>query len=141
MKKLLTIVIILLVAVLMTQMVPDKAAHKEAMMEAIREYVDEEVDSKGLGDNALTQLGKNIVSKTVEVSLNSKLELSNYYIFNTTHINQGGKDRTLSLGMFGHVFTFDKKMLREALEQAAEEKEVKKNEQKAAKESAKAAKQ
>ena len=140
MKKLLVIVIILLVAVLMTQMVPDKAAHKEAMMAAIREYVDEEAENKGLGDNVLTKQGKGIVNKTIEVSLNSKLELSNYYIFNTTHMKQGGKDRTLSLGIFGHVFTFDKKMLRESLEQAAEEKEEVKNEHKAAKEAAKEAK-
>ena len=140
MKKLMAIVIVLLVAVLMTQMVPDKAAHKEAMMAAVREYVDEEAENRGLGDNALTKLGKGIVNKTIEVSLNSKLELSNYYLFNTTHMKQGGKDRTLSLGIFGHVFTFNKKQLRESLEQAAEEKEEIKSEHKAAKEAAKEAK-
>lgn len=133
------IVVVLLVAVLMTQMVPDKAAHKEAMMKAVREYVDEEAADRGLGDNALTNLGKSIVNKTVEVALNSKLEVNNYYIFNTTHINQVGNGRTLSVGIFGHVFTFDKKMLRESLEQAAKEKEEVKSEQKTAKEAGKEA--
>jgi hypothetical protein len=37
MKKLLTLVVILLIAVLMTQTVPEKKAHKEAMMKAIKE--------------------------------------------------------------------------------------------------------
>ncbi|MBR2103175.1 MAG: DUF4359 domain-containing protein [Prevotella sp.] len=133
MKKLLVIVILLLVAVLMTQTVPDKAAHKAAMMEAVKAYVDEEAENRGFGDNALTKLGKNIVNKTVEVALNSKLQVNNYYLFNTTHISQGGNDRTLSLGILGHVFTFDKKMLREALEKAADEKDEAKNELEAAK--------
>ena len=126
MKKLLVIVILLLVAVVMTQTVPDK-------MEAVKAYVDEEAENRGFGDNALTKLGKNIVNKTVEVALNSKLQVNNYYLFNTTHISQGGNDRTLSLGILGHVFTFDKKMLREALEKAADEKDEAKNELEAAK--------
>ena len=38
MKKLLAVIIVLLVAVLMTQTVPSKEAHKEAMMKAVEEY-------------------------------------------------------------------------------------------------------
>ena len=137
MKKLLVVVIVLLVAVLMTQTVPDKAAHKEAMMKAIKEYVDEEAESKGFADNVLTQLGKGIVNKTVEVVLNSKLDVNNYYLFNTTSVDLGDKEQTLSLGLFGHVFTFDKEMLRDALEQAAEAKANAKTERKIAKEALK----
>ena len=137
MKKLLIVVIILLVAVLMTQTVPDKAAHKAAMMKAVKEYVDEEAENHGFGDNVLTKLGKGIVTKTVEVALNSKLDVNNYYIFNTTSVDLGDEEKTLSLGVFGHVFTFDKEMLRDALEEAAQLQEEVKNERKVAKEAAK----
>jgi len=41
---LLTLVVILLIVVLMTQTVPEKKAHKEAMMKAIKEYVDEKAE-------------------------------------------------------------------------------------------------
>ena len=116
MKKLLTIVIILLVAVLMTQTVPDKRAHKEAMMKAVKELVDEEAENRGFKDNGLTRIGKSIVNSAIETALNSKLKVDNYYLFNTTHIRQGEENKLLSVGIFGHVFTFDKKMLREALE-------------------------
>ena len=116
MKKLLTIVIILLVAVLMTQTVPDKRAHKEAMMKAVKELVDEEAENRGFKDNGLTRIGKSIVNSAIETALNSKLKVDNYYPFNTTHIRQGDENKLLSVGIFGHVFTFDKKMLREALE-------------------------
>lgn len=136
MKKLMVIIILLLVAVLMVLTVPDKQMHKEAMMEAINEYVEEEAVDK-VGDNVLAKLGKGVIVKTVETALNSKLKVDNYYLFNTTHVRLQGEDKTLSLGMFGHVFTFDKEMLREKLEESTRVKEEAANEKEAAKESAK----
>ncbi len=116
MKKLLFLVVVLLVAVLMTQMRPSKADHKAAMMKAVRELVDEEAANQGLKDNGLTRLGKSVVNKAIEAALGTKLKVDDYYLFNTTHIRMKGEDKLLSVGVFGHVFTFDKKMLREALE-------------------------
>lgn len=136
MKKYLLIIIVLLVAVLMVLTVPDKAKHKEAMMEAINEYVEEEAVDK-LGDTVLARLGKGVIVKTVETALNSKLKIDNYYLFNKTYVRLNGEDQMLSLGMFGHVFTFDKEMLREKLEEAMNAKEEAKSEKEAAKQSAK----
>ena len=139
MKKYLIGAILLIVVIAMVKTVPDKKAHKKAMMEAVKEYVDEEAEKKGFGDNVLTDLGKGIVNKTVEIALNSKLEVNNYLIFNTTSVELDDESKTLSLGMFNHVFTFDKQMLRDALEAAAKEKEEIKSERKAAKKAAKEA--
>lgn len=136
MKKYLLIIIVLLVAVLMVLTVPDKAKHKEAMMEAINEYVEEEAVDK-LGDTVLARLGKGVIVKTIETALNSKLKIENYYLFNKTYVRLDGEDQMLSLGMFGHVFTFDKEMLREKLEEAMNAKEEAKSEKEAAKQSAK----
>lgn len=136
MKKYLLIIIVLLVAVLMVLTVPDKAKHKEAMMEAINEYVEEEAVDK-LGDTVLARLGKGVIVKTVETALNSKLKIDNYYLFNKTYVRLDGEEQMLSLGMFGHVFTFDKEMLREKLEEAMNAKEEAKSEKEAAKQSAK----
>ena len=136
MKKYLLIIIVLLVAVLMVLTVPDKAKHKEAMMEAINEYVEEEAVEK-LGDTILARLGKGVIVKTVETALNSKLKIDNYYLFNKTYVRLDGEDQMLSLGMFGHVFTFDKEMIREKLEEAMNAKEEAKSEKEAAKQSAK----
>ena len=122
MKKLLIIVIVLLLAVIMVLTRPQKAAHKEAMMEAVKEFVDDEADSLGLGDNMLTHLGKGIVNKTVEKVLNSKLGMHDYLIYNTTYVKLNGDEQLLSVGLLGHVFTFDKQMLRDKLEEAANEK-------------------
>lgn len=118
MKKLLTLIIILLVAVLMTQTVPDKKAHKEAMMKAIKEYVDEKAEEKGFGNNVLTKMGKAVVNKGIEVALNTKLKVNNYYLWNTTSVRMKGNDQLLSVGILGQVITFDKDMLKERLEKA-----------------------
>jgi hypothetical protein len=140
MKKYLIGALVLIAAVAMIKTVPDKKAHKKAMMEAVKEYVDEEAAKRGIGDGILSKLGKNIVNKTVEVALNSKLEVDNYLLFNTTHVELDDEVKTLSLGILGHVFTFDKEMLRDALETSAKEKQEQKDERKTAKEAAKEAK-
>ena len=139
MKKYLIGAILLILVIAMVKTVPDKKAHKKAMMEAVKEYVDEEAKERGLGDNVLTNLGKGILNKTIEVALNSKLEVNNYLLFNTTSVEMDGESKTLSLGVLGHVFTFDKEMLRDALEASAKEKAEQKSERKAAKEAAKEA--
>ena len=124
----------------MTLTVPDKKAHKEAMMKAIKEYVDEEAASMGIGDNGLARAGKNVVTKAIETVLSSKLKETNYLLFNTTHIQMKEKDQLLSVGLFGQVITFNKDMLRKALEEAAEEKAEAKAEKKREKAEAKAEK-
>lgn len=101
---------------------PSRKAHKEAMMTAVKKYVAEEVEGK-FGKNVLTSIGKGFVTKTVEVALSTKLKEHDYLLLNTTYINLDGKEKLLSVGMFGHVFTFDKDMLRENLEEAMKDKE------------------
>ena len=125
MKKLLTLVIILLIAVLMTQTVPDKKAHKEAMMKAIKEYVDEKAEENGFGNNVLTKIGKAVVNTGIEVALNTKLKVHNHYLLNTTTVHMDGKDQLLSVGLLGQVITFDKEMLKERLEKADKVEEEK----------------
>ncbi|MBQ3700616.1 MAG: DUF4359 domain-containing protein [Prevotella sp.] len=117
MKKLLIIIIVLLAAVLMTQTLPDKKAHKAAMMEAVKDYVDEEAKNR-LGDNILADLSKVFANNSIKAVLGVKLKLHNYYLFNTTSMHIDGKDQLMSVGLLGHVFTFDKEMLRERLEEA-----------------------
>ena len=133
MKKMLAIVIVLLVAVLMTLTKPDEQKHKDAMMSAIKEFVDQEAQDRGYKDNVLTKLGKGIVNTAIKTALNSKLKFNDYYILNTSYVKLDGENQLLSLGAFGHVFTFDKDMLKEKLEEATKTKEVEMLQKEAAK--------
>jgi hypothetical protein len=116
MKKLLFLILIVGVVILMALTKPDKKAHKEAMMKAIAEYVDDKAEDSGLGNNVLTDLGKGLVRSTISLAMDLKLKLDDYFVANATHIRLNGEDKMLSLGLFGKVITFDKKMLRDALE-------------------------
>ena len=136
MKKLLILLIFLMIAVILILTRPDKERHKEAMMKAIEEYVDEEARDK-LGDNALAKIGRDIVVKTAETALNSKLRENNYFIFNTTSVHLNGQDNTLSVGLLGMVFTFNKDTIHDKLEEALHTKEEIKTERETAKQSAK----
>ena len=108
MKKLLFLILIVGVAIIMAPTKPDK--------KAIAEYVDDEAEDRGLGNNVLTNLGKSVVRSAASLAIDLKLKLDDYLVVNTTHIRMDGKDQILSLGLFGKVITFDKDMLREALE-------------------------
>ena len=116
MKKLLFLILIVGVVILMALTKPDKKAHKEAMMKAIAEYVDDKAEDSGLGNNVLTDLGKGLVRSTISLAMDLKLKLDDYFVANATHIRLNGEDKMLSLGLFGKVITFDKEMLRNALE-------------------------
>lgn len=116
MKKLLFLILIVGVVILMALTKPDKKAHKEAMMKAIAEYVDDKAEDSGLGNNVLTDLGKDLVRSTISLAMDLKLKLDDYLVANATHIRLNGEDKMLSLGLFGKVITFDKEMLRDALE-------------------------
>lgn len=104
-------------------------------MKAVTEFVEEEAAEK-YGDNVLTNIGKGVVLKTVEVALNSKLREGRHVLWNTTYVRLKGEDQLLSVGLLGHVFTFDKEMLREKLEEAMKAKEEALTEKEAAKMSA-----
>ncbi len=116
MQKLLFLILIVGVVILMALTKPDKKAHKEAMMKAIAEYVDDKAEDSGLGNNVLTDLGKDLVRSTISLAMDLKLKLDDYFVANATHIRLNGEDKMLSLGLFGKVITFDKEMLRAALE-------------------------
>ena len=116
MKKLLVLILIVALAIFMVLTCPDKKAHKKAMMKAVTEYIDEESEERGFGKNILNDIGKGVVRSAASAAIDMKLKVDNYYLFNTTHINMNGEKKLLSVGLLGKVITFDKEMLREALE-------------------------
>ena len=137
-KTLLSVAIVLMIIVILAQTVPSKDRHKEAMMDAVTEFVESESEERGIADNVLTRLGKNVVVKAVETTLNSKLKMHDYYVCNTTYVVLRGEEKMLSLGILGMVFTFDKEMLHEKLQEALKgNSEEAVTEKEAAKQSAK----
>ena len=119
MKKIVISVLILLaIAGIAVATCPDKAAHKEAIMAVINEKINETVnDSLGEGKEGLAIFASSLGSGIVGFALDNRLMVKNHFIYSTGEIKHyDGKVDRLSVGVFGHVFTFSKEDLDKALE-------------------------
>ena len=117
MKKLIIILgVALAIAGVAVGTCPDKAAHKNAIMAVINEKIfDSMHPSEGNEGFALLAgtLGSGIVGSVLE----TRLTVKNHFVFSTGSIKDlKGEEKCLSVGVFGHVFTFSKENIDQALE-------------------------
>lgn len=104
---------VLLVVMVVTN--PDRADHRRAVVSALSDWLDDKVDSK-LGSGMLGSLIKMGGGIAFDASVNRMLDVHNYIIFSTGHLDAGvGEPVRVSLGIFGHVFTFNKEQVDEKL--------------------------
>ena len=112
------IIFLLLFIILAGAMVvtnPSKERHTEVITQRMGSIIESVVapDQDSKADNlgeALIRGGIDILkeifgSKTTQSAIGSLLDYHNYYLFSTTSIELFEKSQTLSIGMFGHVFT------------------------------------
>ena len=119
MKKLLIAVAIIL-AVLVSAVVtcPDKRAHKEAMMAAINEKIDEELKTDDEEMQGLSVFFGSLGSGIAGIVVDNRLVVNNHFLWSTGKIRDfDGNYQVASVGVFGHVFTFDKEDLDKAIEE------------------------
>ena len=98
---------------------PDKQAHKDAIMAVVNEKINEELqtdDEEYQGLSALFgTLGSGIASRVVD----NRLVVKNHYLWSTGEFqNFDGEYQQVSVGIFGHIFTFNKQDLDRALDNA-----------------------
>ncbi len=117
----------MILAILFATMVftcPDRHAHEEAIQEVTKEWLGDKVQENlgaFTGNSGFGSIVNDIVSKIVrewtdsgtEFALTNFLEVDNYIVCSVGHIKIGDEDKTVSFGIFGHVFTFDKNDLEE----------------------------
>lgn len=98
---------------------PDRQDHEEAIQEVTKNWVSNKVQEKvapilgidGIGGTVGDIIGR-IVSeftdKGTEFAISQYLDVKNYVVCSVGTIDVGdNKDKMVSLGIFGHVFTFD----------------------------------
>ena len=117
MKKLLiTLIAVLVLAGIAVITCPDKQAHKEAIMAVINEKIDETVSGNASeGDEGLAVLASSLGSGLVGYFMDNRLTVKNHFVYSTGTVNGfNGESRRVSVGVFGHVFTFSKEDFDEA---------------------------
>lgn len=119
MKKILIAIIAVLIvgAVAAVLTCPDKQAHKDAIMAVVNEKINEELktdddDWQGLSA-VFGSLGSGIASGIVD----NRLVVKNHFLWSTGEFqNLEGEYNQISVGLFGHIFTFNKEDLDKAIQ-------------------------
>ncbi|MBQ7205229.1 MAG: DUF4339 domain-containing protein [Muribaculaceae bacterium] len=130
----------LILAVLFGTMVftcPDRKAHEDAIQEVTKQWLEEKVQDKvnaitgteGFGSVVGDIFGKfvaELTDKSTDIAVTQYLDVKNYMVCSVGTISIGdSKDNMVSLGIFGHVFTFDKEDLEKLWAKAWDDYEAK----------------
>lgn len=109
---------LLIVAMVLTCPKPDE--HKEEVSKMLTEVVTGELGSHSI--NGYNIISGALIPFVVKNILETQLSVDNYFLFSVGNIcNLEGEKKIISVGMFGHVFTFGKEKLREVLSNDSDE--------------------
>lgn len=113
MKKLIiTVIVLAILGGLAFATIPDRQAHKDAIMQVVNEKVTDFTGTSDLGN-----LGATIGSKVIEYVLDNHLVVEDHLVYNLGYLKKGDEKERISVGVFGHVFTFSKEDLDKVLEE------------------------
>ena len=129
MKKLLGLVCLVVIAAAMVVTCPDKNAHMDAIRNEFSMAIDDIMadDVKSEGANAAYQFVKSLALPLLETVWKNKLDYSNYFVLSTTAVKDEEEEKTVSVGVFGHVFTFDREDVVKEFEKYYNEESAEKN--------------
>lgn len=121
-KKVLTLIIVVAIGLVAVVTCPDKNAHEAAVMQKLNSAISETIkknndENTSTFEKGLMMLGSMFASKIAETAVSNSLNVNNYFVMSTGEVTFGDKTRTVSVGVFGHIFiTFDSKDIAEAIE-------------------------
>ena len=109
MKKLIGLAIFIGLIVFLYSSCPDKDDHTEALSDSVTEIISSQVP--GMDANTLSSIeGMDDILKWVG---NNMVDVDNYFVFSLGKMDLGGEEQVVSLGIGGHVFTFNDKIVKE----------------------------
>lgn len=115
MKKITAILVIVICLGILVISCPDERKHKDAVTQmvsnAFRSEMNENIDSED--DEAYAFVGNTLASGMISLFVNFNFTVDNYFIFSVGKMNINGQEKTVSLGILGHVFTPDRKKIEE----------------------------
>lgn len=101
---------------------PSRSSHLDAIDRACYDYLSESVDSSIVGGIPVMSDGvKNLAGSFIGEVVEQHFELHDRLLCNVGKFTYGGKEKTVSVGILGHVFTFDKDDVAQAVRKYAEE--------------------
>ena len=113
---------------------PDRSDHEAAIQEVTKAWVDDKVDENLSGITGVGGVFGDLINKAIkeltgfgtDKVISNFLDVKNYVICSVGRMTVGeGEQKMVSLGAFGHVFTFGKEDIEKAWSRAMDEYEAK----------------
>lgn len=125
----------LILAILFATMVftcPKPQDHKAAIQEVTKAWVDDKVDENldaitgvgGVFGELINKALKELTGLGTDKVISNYLDVKNYLVCSVGRMKIGDNEKMVSLGLFGHVFTFGKEDIEKAWTQAMDEYEA-----------------
>lgn len=126
----------LILAILFATMVftcPDRQKHEEAIQEVTKAWVGDKVDENmgnitgmgGVFGDLINKALKELTGFGTDKVISSYLDVTNYLVCSVGHMSIGNnEEKMVSLGLFGHVFTFGKEDIEKAWSKAMDDYEA-----------------
>lgn len=120
MKKLILLIVIIAIALVGVMTCPQKDAHTDALMKLVNVALDTELSkhAKTEAEMGFAMLGSVIGSGIVEMLIDQKLMVDNYFVCSIGRVLLDGEEKVVSVGCFNHVFTMPEDKLKEELKKS-----------------------
>lgn len=115
-KKVIIIISVITLFVAMAITCPDKDMHKKVITDDIAQLYNQKMSSQNAFVKALGGMFDGIVKTMVDNAINNELKVDNYLIFSIGKFSYQGKSKTVTFGIFNHVFPMYGDKLNKALD-------------------------
>ncbi|MBQ0114401.1 MAG: DUF4339 domain-containing protein [Bacteroidales bacterium] len=109
------ILIFMALFITMINTVPDRQAHVDKIGEVTRDWLGDQTEDMGTVWGGLV---KWITGRGADAIIDQALTVDNYFVCSVGKFTFGNNSKTVSLGILGHVFTFGKRDVEDAVRKA-----------------------
>ena len=99
---------------------PREAQHRKAVMTVVADLLDDDLTAKASGGGGAFDVWAILASKlgtdVANSIMDTRFHVHNYLVLSVGTLDMDSKQEVISVGCFGHVSTFDKQQLIEALD-------------------------
>ena len=106
-----------MIAIILAVTNPDKDDHCRAITKVSRTWMTETISDMG-GTGIIGGIVKVGSTQLIRSAINQFVDVDNYVLFSMGYIDTGAEKSRVSLGILGHVFTFEKSHIDEKLQEA-----------------------
>lgn len=92
---------------------PDKKDHERAIAGVTKEWMGDKLDSWG-ANGMIGSMFRMLGGMSADYAIDEILDVDDYFLWSVGHVNIGNEQYRTSVGVMGHVFTFNKEQIDDA---------------------------